>query len=232
MKQTTLTILLLTSLLVAACGGDEDSTESAGSSTATETKQSNAVAAVDSAADEAIELGTDIKDLMKPKPKTEPDALGALEIRWEDLVPDDFTPDAVLAKYKDEIDAAQEGSKEERVLYEKIMGELNNAGPNPDMDGKKVRIPGFVSPLDSSGEMVGEFLLVPYYGSCIHSPPPPVNQTVMVSPAEGKSISMSKVSRPVWVVGELEVQEVDTDLATAGYQIKNAMIEPYVHPSN
>jgi len=229
MKHTTLMTLLLTTLLVAACGGSEDSTESADSAKTAQTAEPKEIAKIDPAAEEAIELGTDIKDLLKPQAKT--DAQGVTEVRWEDLVPADFTPDAVLAKYKDEIDEAKEGSKEERILYEKIMGELNNAGPNLDMNGKKVRIPGFVSPLDSSGEMVGEFLLVPYYGSCIHSPPPPVNQTVMVSPAEGKSISMSKVSRPVWVIGELEAQEIDTDLATAGYQIKNAEIEPYVQQS-
>ena len=112
------------------------------------------------------------------------------------------------------------------------MGELNSAGPNLSLKGKKVRIPGFVSPLDTNGEFVGDFLLVPYYRSCIHSPPPPINQTVMVSPGEGKSISLSKISKPVWVVGEIQVDQITTDLATAGYQIRNAQIEAYIQPVN
>lgn len=180
-------------------------------------------------AENAIAIGTDIKDVIKQK--IDPDAKGIQELKWEDLVPEDFRPDRVVAKYQQEISDAPEGSEEERELFKKIMGELNSAGPNLSLDGKTVRIPGFVSPLDTNGELVGDFLLVPYFGSCIHSPPPPVNQTVMVSPGEGKSIELSKIRRPVWVVGELQADEITTDLATAGYQIKNAHLEAYIRPT-
>ena len=212
--------LILSFLLLAACGGKTDD------------QSAKPIEKIDK---EAIALGTDIKDVIKKEVKPEspaPKTADAQQLNWEDLVPEDFRSENVAAKYQQEIQDAKEGSKEERELFKKIMGELNDAGPNLALNGKKVRIPGFVSPLDNNGEVVGDFLLVPYFGSCIHSPPPPVNQTVMVSPEEGKSVPLSTISRPVWVVGELEAKEVTTDLATAGYQIKNAEIEPYEQPVN
>ena len=190
---------------------------------------------VETANEQPIALGTDIAAIIaadvKPEPLTTPNT-DAKNLEWDDLVPAEFQPDKIMEKYQQAIADAPEGSQEERVLYKKIMGELNTAGPNLALNGKKVRIPGFVSPLDTNGNFVGDFLLVPYYGSCIHSPPPPINQTVMVSPGEGKSISLSKISRPVWVVGEIQVDEITTDLATAGYQIRNAQIEAYIQPVN
>jgi hypothetical protein len=220
MKNIKITLLLLGCVLLAACGGEPE-------------KQ--AEKPIETPTEKPIELGTDIASIIEADVKPEPLKMAdtdAQELKWDDLVPEDFKPEKVMAKYQQEITDAAEGSKEERDLYEKIMGELNNAEPNFALNGKKVRIPGFVSPLDTNGDVVGDFLLVPYYGSCIHSPPPPVNQTVMVSPGEGKSISLSKIRRPVWVVGELEVDEITTDLAKAGYQIKNAQIEPYTQPVN
>ncbi len=220
MKYFKITPLILSCLLLAACsdGGVNKAEKS-----------------VESTTEQPIALGTDIAAIIAADEKPEPLSTtntDAQNIEWDDLVPAEFKPDKIVEKYQEEIAATPEGSEEERVLYKKIMGELNSAGPNLSLKGKKVRIPGFVSPLDTNGEFVGDFLLVPYYGSCIHSPPPPINQTVMVSPGEGKSISLSKISRPVWVVGEIQVDEITTDLATAGYQIRNAQIEAYIQPVN
>jgi len=226
MKYLKVTPLLFAFLLLVACSNDQDGLAS------------NPIEAP--LEQQAIELGTDIKDVIEPKVVSEqaPEEKNtqltgsvAQEIRWEDLVPNDFKADNITKKYQQAITDAAEGSQEERDLFKKIMSEINNAGPNLAISGKTVRIPGFVAPLDTNGDVVGDFLLVPYFGSCIHSPPPPINQTVMVSPGEGKSVAMSKISRPVWVVGQLEADQVTTDLATAGYQIKNAQIEPYIVPA-
>ena len=211
MKHLIITPILISFLLLTACGEKSENI-----------------------AEKPIELGTDIADIIAADVKPEPISMtdkDAQELVWDDLVPAEFQPEKILSKYQEVIDSTPEGSEAERILYKKIMDELNNAGPNLALKGKKVRIPGFVSPLDTNGDVVGDFLLVPYFGSCIHSPPPPVNQTVMVSPGQGKSIALSKISRPVWVVGELEIEKITTDLATAGYQIKNAQIEPYIQPA-
>ena len=217
MQYLIITPLLLCCLLLTACSGDLSDQADNPVEKTTERPP--------------ILLGTDIADIIaadtNPEPLSSP-IIDFQNLEWGDLVPADSKPDKIMAKYQQAIDDAPEGSKEERVLYEKIMGELNSAGPNLSLNGQKVRLPGFISPLETNGDLVGDFLLVPYYGSCIHSPPPPVNQTVMVSPGEG--IPLSKISRPVWVIGEIEVDEVTTDLATASYQIKNAQIEAYIEP--
>ena len=62
------------------------------------------------------------------------------------------------------------------------MRELwDNAPTNPKMDGARVRLPGYVVPLEEVKGELKEFLLVPYFGACIHSPPPPANQIVHVT---------------------------------------------------
>jgi hypothetical protein len=214
MKNLNVISLLLSGLLLASC--------SSGSSDA----DKPIIEPIDTG---VIELGTDIKELVK-QPKEPAANSDFKELSWEDLVPADFRPEKIMAKYQAEILAAAEGSEEERVLYDKVMGEFNSAGGNPELAGQTVRLPGFVAPLENDGENVVEFLLVPYYGSCIHSPPPPANQTVMVSPQVGKSITLNQTYRPVWVVGEMAVGDLETDLALAGYQIKNARVEPYTQP--
>ena len=211
-----ITALVLSCAMLAACSNGSDNAD---------------IPPSEPNASEAIELGTAVKDVIQPQSQKATDS-NVLSVEWEDLVPADFKPEAIMAKYKAEIDATAEGSDAERVLYDKVMAEFNSAGPNTSLDGKTVRIPGFVAPLDTDGETVVDFLLVPYYGSCIHSPPPPANQTVMVSPVKGKSITLDQTYRPVWVVGELQAKGVTTDLAQAGYQIANARVEPYSQPTN
>jgi hypothetical protein len=54
-------------------------------------------------------------------------------------------------------------------------------GVNKKLDEQEVRIPGFVVPLEGDAKTVTAFLLVPYFGACIHVPPPPTNQVIYVS---------------------------------------------------
>lgn len=184
--------------------------------------------------EDAPEIGTAVTAMIKAKPASDAskpeetaDSGDIAQIMWEDLIPADFQPDSIMAKYQAQIDSIPEGSTEEKILFDKIMGEFNNAPPNDTLNGKQVRIPGFVTPLDEHKGMVKEFLLVPYFGSCIHSPPPPVNQTVLVKPLEGKSISLEEIYEPVWVTGLMKVEFSNTDLAQAGYLIESAQLEIY-----
>jgi hypothetical protein len=73
-----------------------------------------------------------------------------------------------------------------------------------------------------------EFLLVPYFGACIHSPPPPANQIVHVTADEPVSgfASMS----PVWVNGTLSTGQLKTGMGASGYKLKLASIEAYALP--
>ena len=89
----------------------------------------------------------------------------------------------------------------------KMLGGLNTStGVAPALlkavDGTVVRIPGFVVPLDDFQEEGAEFLLVPYYGACVHTPPPPPNQIVMVAMAGRKSVKLN-LFVAVWMSGRL-----------------------------
>jgi hypothetical protein len=95
-----------------------------------------------------------------------------------------------------------------------------------DLDGKVIKMAGFVTPLGFDGTRISEFLLVPFVGACIHVPPPPANQIVYVSNVKGYSPS-GDLLYPVWVIGRLKAMPLDTDLANVGYQIEGAEVEPY-----
>ena len=68
---------------------------------------------------------------------------------------------------------------------------------------------------------------MPYFGACIHVPPPPVNQTVFVTVAEGQEIPADTAYMPIWVSGQMNVERLDKEIGVAGYTIEAAMIEPY-----
>ena len=93
-------------------------------------------------------------------------------------------------------------------------------------DGKRVRIPGFVVPLEDNKDRVSEFLLVPYVGACIHTPPPPPNQIVHVRTSDQKAVPVS-LTDPVWVIGELRIATVRSQYGDVAYQVKALAVEPY-----
>ena len=91
------------------------------------------------------------------------------------------------------------------------------------LDGKRVRIGGYVVSLDFDATRVKEFLLVPFVGACIHVPPPPANQIVYVKSEEG--FEVSGMFEPVWVTGTLKVTTAFTGLAEAGYSLEAEKVE-------
>jgi hypothetical protein len=100
------------------------------------------------------------------------------------------------------------------------------AEPLQKVDGKKVKVPGFMVPLEDEEEMAVEFLLVPYVGACIHTPPPPPNQIVYVKMDGGKKTKISFWD-PVWVHGKLEVQNVRSPYGDVSFKLSSNFIEPY-----
>jgi uncharacterized protein len=92
-----------------------------------------------------------------------------------------------------------------------------------DLDSKRVRIGGYVVPLDFEATNVKEFLLVPFVGACIHVPPPPPNQIIYVKTAKGFDVAGS--FDPVYVTGTLKVASQYTGLAETGYTIDADKVE-------
>lgn len=94
------------------------------------------------------------------------------------------------------------------------------------VNGKRVRVPGYMVPLDDSAQGVTEFILVPYYGACIHTPPPPPNQMVYVKMNGGRRVDVN-LWEPLWIEGELHVSEIDSPYGAVGHQLAGISIAPY-----
>jgi hypothetical protein len=93
-----------------------------------------------------------------------------------------------------------------------------------DLNGKRVKIGGYVVPLDFESTTVKEFLLVPFVGACIHVPPPPANQIVYVKTEKGFEIG--DTFDPVTVTGTIKTETAFTGVADAGYSIDADTVEP------
>ena len=110
---------------------------------------------------------------------------------------------------------------------------LKSQAINAELDGQIVRMPGYLLPLEFSGKEVTEFLLVPYVGACIHSPPPPPNQIVHVKP--DKPVANLQVFAPIWVTGKMSTTAAKKSLSLVdgaadidvGYSLAATLVEPY-----
>lgn len=86
------------------------------------------------------------------------------------------------------------------------------------LNGQKIRIGGYPVPLETDAKGRGTlFFLVPYPGACIHVPPPPPNQIVLVRYPKG--VALDDIYTPLWVTGTLKVEQVSNDLADAAYAL-------------
>ena len=149
---------------------------------------------------------------------------GVLELAWEDLIPPDFTMDSLNKKYQ--VDDLEDDDPRAAKVMQAIQDELNNAPVVESLDGRTVKLPGFVLPLEGDGKKVSEFLLVPYFGACIHVPPPPSDQIVYVKTGP-KGAAVRRMFDTVWVTGKLIVSRFSNDLGNAGYTLEADKVEPY-----
>jgi hypothetical protein len=151
-------------------------------------------------------------------------AQGILELKWEDLIPAGYNPYEILENYN--TDSLTDADPKAAELLAKLREAWSMAPVVKALDGKTVKLPGFVVPLEHDGEKVSEFLLVPYFGACIHVPPPPANQTVYVV-TEAGSATKQKLFDTVWVTGKLSVKRTGNELGDAGYTLQASQVIPY-----
>ena len=159
-----------------------------------------------------------------PTTETSPDRDAYSMIDWDTLVPEDWRPDDILAEY--DLDSLQDDDPRAKELMERLDAAMKAAPVVPGLNGRRVKIPGFVVPIETDSKRIGEFLLVPYYGACIHVPPPPANQTVHVVSRPGSEYE-GGLFDTVWVSGTLKVEASSSDLADAGYRLDAVKVEPY-----
>ena len=103
---------------------------------------------------------------------------------------------------------------------------VTSSAPVLALDGRTVQLPGFIVPLESDeGGLISEFLLVPYFGACIHVPPPPPNQLVYVTLEE--AFNLVSLQQPYWIEGTLQVEEYSSEVADSHYTMRAERISKY-----
>ena len=100
-----------------------------------------------------------------------------------------------------------------------------STGVRTDWNGKIVRLPGFIIPIEYSGSGVTAFLLAPYVGACVHVPPPPANQLVLVT--TDTPYESSGMFESVNVIGTFGTVSITTQLAEVGYVLSAERIAPF-----
>jgi hypothetical protein len=146
------------------------------------------------------------------------------ELEWDSLIPDDYRPDALMAEYA--IDDISDDDPRAAELMERLRELWDQAPVREELDGAQIKLPGFIVPVETTENETTGFLLVPYYGACIHVPPPPANQTVYVVSEAGKGTA-PELFDVVWVTGMMSVNRIENDIAEAGYTIYASEIAPY-----
>ena len=155
---------------------------------------------------------------------------GYKTIEWNDLMPDDWVKDMTKEMAKmSKLNSMLDGSAEATKAMADLRKKLDDAPIVKSQVNQKIRLPGYAVPLDADRtNSKREFLLVPYFGACIHSPPPPSNQIVLVRPAASSKIKKMPESMDVlWVEGELKEARVNTSQGVSGYMLEAINIAPY-----
>ncbi|WP_084420982.1 DUF3299 domain-containing protein [Henriciella litoralis] len=185
-------------------------------------------------AQEVAETSTPEPEIGDKVPEPAPEVTDAAtsdeyeEITWEDLMPEG-EEERIAQMYQAQMASLYsggggggiaEGSAADQAIQ---IGTFNTV---KDMDGVKMRLPGYTVPFEYGKDaQITEFLLVPYYGACLHAPPPPPNQTVFVRTET--PIKLKDLSQAVWIEGTIKVQKQTSDLADAAYTIEMTDWEPY-----
>jgi len=146
----------------------------------------------------------------------------ARKVNWDDLRPQ------IDMKEIKPLDANGDGAVTDEEMSNAPESSSVSDATVPELNGKLVRIPAFIVPLDGNAEELTELLLVPYFGACMHVPPPPPNQIIHVKP-EGKGIEIGELDlyEPVYAVGVLKTESLDHEIAQIGYKMTVKKLEAY-----
>ena len=148
------------------------------------------------------------------------------ETPWEALVPQGWDPTRELSGL--DFNKLSDADPRAMKALERLREAWNNAPPVEALNDTRIRIAGFLVPLESRNRQVHEFLLVPYFGACIHTPPPPANQIIHVVPR--KPLKAEEGMSAVWISGTLQTTRSETGLGNAGYVMKADSVMPYRKP--
>ena len=149
------------------------------------------------------------------------------EIYWVALMPEDdlsallnrpeFLNDIADGSAADSVDdfASKQLEDEQAQRYQQA---LVSTRVIEAFDGKAIRIPGFIVPLEQNDEQKATaFFVVPYFGACLHMPPPPPNQILYVEYKEG--IAVENLYDPYWFEGTVKIDNHESALGTSAYSL-------------
>ena len=156
------------------------------------------------------------------------------QITWDDLQPEGWNPAREFEEMSDEEFNAIPDAEYQKILL-RVQAEMDAAPVIEALDGEQVKIPGFIVPLEINNTSISEFLLVPYFGACTHTPPPPANQ-IIYSKIKNE-YTTDDLTAPVWITGKLttgsfvsKLNEVGVSRAadiSSSYSIEVDKIEEY-----
>ena len=152
---------------------------------------------------------------------------GFREIGWEELLPEG-EEERLAQLYQQQMAMLYSGGPIAEGSAADQMIQIGTFNTVPELNEIKVRIPGYTVPFEfGANAEIKEFLLVPYYGACLHAPPPPPNQTVFVIAED--PIRLRDLAQAVWIEGTLFTQTQESELADAAYTIRVDRVETYTY---
>ncbi|MEL6287982.1 MAG: DUF3299 domain-containing protein [Pseudomonadota bacterium] len=163
----------------------------------------------------------------------------AQDIEWENLqpeLPEDYEPEPQAPidhsigteMFLSDAQLFNDIPESEEDAIRELAAMLPPQPIEPTVDtynGKRIRLAGYMVPLDFQATKVSEFLLVPYVGACIHVPAPATNQVVYIQ--TDNPVEFTGLYDPVYVTGTMSTESEKTELAEAGYRIRADDVRPY-----
>lgn len=148
------------------------------------------------------------------------------ELKWDDLIPKSWDPEKELGDIN--WDQLNDADPRAQAALDRLRAVWDSAPAESSLEGAKIKLAGFVVPLEYKGDEIHELLLVPYFGACIHTPPPPANQIVHV--VASKLPANMQPMEPFWVSGTIKLDHSVTDMGFSSYWLVADKIEPFVLP--
>lgn len=158
-------------------------------------------------------------------------------VEWTDLLPEEDLQ--ALLNPPEYLMDVEEGSEEDQSAYQQLTtGATSSEKPDryqqallstdyrQEFNNRDIRIAGYLVPLEfESSQLITQALLVPYFGACIHLPPPPPNQVILLNAPQG--LALGESYNPYWLSGRLRTSVQKNDIGTSAYEMDVASYELY-----
>ena len=165
--------------------------------------------------------------IVSSAPAVSADAQSYEDIDWTELMPAEdlsallnrpaFLDDIADGSAQDSLDNFQQRQLEDEQAQQ-YQAALSSTRVIQGFDGKAIRIPGFIVPLaQNEDKEVTRFFIVPYFGACLHMPPPPPNQILYVESEQG--ITLENLYDPYWFEGIVSIEQKVDAMGTSAYSL-------------